>query len=107
MKLFALILAICISYLAAMPCADAILAAESCDTEAAHHHPPGENPDDHGDSDFCSPFCICSCCQTHIVTLGMEPVEAITLIPIHIKNSNEPHMIGLEAVFECWHPPNV
>lgn len=89
-----------------MPCGDDLF-AEVCSAEVAHHHPPGENPDDHEDSDFCSPFCICSCCQTHIVSLDLMQEEAIQLAPIHVKNDTEPIMFDQEAIFEYWHPPNV
>jgi len=105
-KLFATILAISIMYMSFLPCGDDLF-ADICSAEVAHHHPPGESPDDHEDSDFCSPFCICSCCQTHIVTLDVALTADIISILIPIKKDAEPHMVSQEAVFECWHPPNV
>lgn len=44
-----------------MPCAD----GHACESQEEAHHPTEQHHDsDH--EDFCSPFCTCHCCQTHV-----------------------------------------
>lgn len=69
MRFTALIFSVYIFALALMPCSD-----------SADHSHDGENQiaitQTHGDAaehhaDMCSPFCLCQCCQTSVVELGL------------------------------------
>jgi hypothetical protein len=61
MKLFSLILSFIVLVLTVNPCIDKPKEDSLLKTEIIHHTDDGNN---HNDTDHCSPFCICQCCQS-------------------------------------------
>ncbi|MFB6457980.1 DUF6660 family protein [Chitinophaga sp. Hz27] len=80
MKLFVYIFSIYIVLLSCLPCNDAAAVNDQLKQELVHStdtdHP-------HSQPDFCSPLCICSCCNVQVM-----PVTIHTYVPYHISSSH-------------------
>jgi len=64
MKFIAIIFSVYIVYLVTVPCIDAVFHATDSVIEHTSHQ---GNACNHGGSDACSPFCVCSCCGVVVV----------------------------------------
>ena len=101
-KVIPLILAVYTLLLCLMPCADAHGCEQLPDAgEVAHHD------DKHShEEDLCSPFCVCSCCGTHVTlvsgfTLTAETVQSIAIFPAVIEDS-------FSTIDQAiWQPPRI
>lgn len=59
MRIFTFIMAFIVFFASVIPCADSVGAVNNNQTvEISKNHQPALP----GDSDLCSPFCICTCC---------------------------------------------
>ncbi|WP_404818009.1 DUF6660 family protein [Reichenbachiella ulvae] len=59
----------------------------------------------HGESDDCSPFCICHCCHSHTVFHSIHYSTGIGLEPIVELQSNYRTLLSDLRVNAIWHPP--
>jgi len=64
MKFIALILSIYIFTLNLVPCEDSVVLDNKAQTEISQ---PAGDDHQHQDSDLCSPFCMCHCCQITVM----------------------------------------
>lgn len=89
--------------LSCLPCADAE-AMDFNDCTVSEHHSDGTHHDD-----FCSPFCICSCCGS-VVFSQQNPVF---LDAVHLPVISENKIPGYDSVFissffhNIWQPPKI
>ena len=73
MKLFAFIMAIFFLGLSLAPCDDSENYKE--DIVVVSDYQTHQSQD--ADTDLCSPFCICNCCQTHLVSDWLKMSESV------------------------------
>ena len=98
---FRLIFALYILSLAVMPCADGYTDV-SADTVVVIESPAG-----HQDEDLCAPFCICSCCASHIqlnyvAEIKCSPHKYDTkFITLYVINA------AVTQTASIWQPPRV
>ncbi|HEU5292046.1 MAG TPA: DUF6660 family protein [Cyclobacteriaceae bacterium] len=106
MKTIRLIAAIYIFLLSVCPCTDRETCADeekgfvTFSDDTGHHHTANE-------LDYCSPFCICSCCSTHA-----QPTYST-----NISNSNPLHNTQVNTLYverplfhnakAIWQPPKI
>lgn len=81
MKIFAVILSFIVLFLSANPCIDVV----KDNTTQKIELPQSADSNHASDSDHCSPFCTCHCCQTtvyvsEIITLNPSNAIAISYI---------------------------
>jgi hypothetical protein len=102
-RFFSIFFAIYIAAVTCMPCADGDVCADENQTENNLSF-----VDEHSDeeADLCSPFCVCSCCSSHVnqpkyFSFSFEPIESATLYAA----------MGFSAVqrisHAIWQPPRV
>jgi hypothetical protein len=80
-RLFSIFFAFYIASLTCMPCADGDVCADENEVET-NVALVGEHSEE--EMDLCSPFCVCSCCSSHVnqpryFNFSFEPVESATL----------------------------
>ncbi|MDB5255459.1 MAG: hypothetical protein JWM14_154 [Chitinophagaceae bacterium] len=83
------------------PCQDAYTCEDQAAHEASHSH-------EEDDMDTCSPFCICSCCntasvlQTYFVSFDFPKV-------IHHQKNHSPYLASmpLPVYNSIWQPPKL
>ena len=91
-----------------MPCADIHAATSSIAEQIAissdHEDCPHEN-----ENDFCSPFCICSCCgQTSLISQERNPIHKAIMV-----DSKDTEIYGTETNWaseyldRLFHPPKI
>ena len=106
MKPIRIIFALYIIFLTTIPCVDI---GENC----AHRHsgetglyPLNSKSNEHNDLDYCSPFCVCNCCQVNVVTQGCviltEP-SRVCINTLHVLTLGEIQEIPLPF----WQPPKI
>ena len=100
-----IIFALYIVILTTLPCVDI---EEYChlNTGSVSLCPLNSHSQEHSDTDCCSPFCVCNCCQVNVVTQGMvilqEPCR-ICMNTLHAINSGDIQEVPLPF----WQPPKV
>lgn len=107
MKLFSIIVSIYIVALSCLPCADLEVdsLAHTTTNFSANHNDHSHDKE----NDLCSPFCICSCCGSQIVSLFQT--DAINF-PIPLK-SIKTQLPTYKSVFasnfygSIWQPPQI
>ena len=100
-KIISALLTILFLGLLLFPCADEVI-GETCGTEV-HFHAQADQ-DHQSESDLCSPFCQCQCCQTHvakhqIINLGSFTVHFVKAIFIYTDD------LGKEIPDSLLQPP--
>lgn len=98
MKLTSLILAILIVFLSGMPCDDSAVA--SANTQLHHDHGGGS-----AESDNCSPFCVCRCCQVPVVIPVPSLYTPLTVLNRYTKTSYYQGFYSNGINHSIWHPP--
>ena len=106
MKSITFILALYLVSLAAFPCSDSKSCADEKKQGVAitvtgdHNHSGNEK-------DFCSPFCICSCCSVNVqvnniqgVTFAISPANG----KLNTLYSETPPLQNAESI---WQPPRI
>ncbi|RYF79180.1 MAG: hypothetical protein EOO03_18375 [Chitinophagaceae bacterium] len=106
MKALVLILSIIILGLSCLPCTDGKDVAwrsEGKYTQAVVVQSAGDTPH----SDFCTPFCSCSCCGVQISSVKMTGIEVD--LPIYKLTHNDTYLASpltpLPAII--WQPPQL
>ncbi|WP_146171078.1 DUF6660 family protein [Sphingobacterium faecium] len=103
MKIFVYILSLYFIALTMVPCADH--EQESSAVQTAEYKDIHHNEEEH--VDYCSPFCICSCCST---VLNIEHNTMISFVTVLLHSKDE---IAYESTFysfdysSIWHPPQL
>lgn len=107
MKFFLVFFSAFILFLSISPCCD-----EGDCSDTPKGYSKNISKDQHNESDHqevCSPFCLCSCCGSHVANTGI----ASTVIPISLIEQNEIN-INLytfqgTSKFEAtiWQPPQI
>lgn len=89
-----------------MPCSD----NDECKVDDLIENTSKSQQDDHQENEYCSPFCICSCCSFHAFQLQ---------IPSFIIKTKGTFAINTKSVFpysshysreissKCWQPPKL
>lgn len=108
MRYFTIFFALYILVLASMPCSDLHNECNSTkNTQSGlvqndnHNHKSDHN-------DFCSPFCICSCCHSIISLISTNTslnIIAINSIERNIKESIQNFMLISRFLGSIWQPP--
>lgn len=106
MKLFSAIFAVFMFFLSVMPCDDS-QGDKSPDLESHLHAQNSQDHEGHSETDDCSPFCVCQCCQTSII-FSINSFES----PINFSNTDIKfnfyqsfHPNGM--IHAIWHPPKI
>lgn len=106
MKLLALILSIIILGLSCLPCTDGkdnVWKGEGKTTQTIVAQLTGDTPH----SDFCNPFCSCSCCGVQISSVKMAGIEVS--LPIYKLTHNDTYVTSpltpLPTII--WQPPQL
>ena len=89
--------------LAVLPCADEVVqVTKDSQTEAISHDNESDHPEH---QDFCSPFCICSCCGSLVCVFSYatgfaNPDWLDTSFPL-------PSNLNFSSIYQegVWHPP--
>ena len=102
MKIIALILSIYILALNFTPCEDSKTFDDN-KTELSQKNNANHN---HNETDLCSPFCHCQCCQVHTADIGIStneplPVSISSKIYFYIDN------LGKDISSPILQPPRV
>ncbi|MBN9299233.1 MAG: hypothetical protein J0I41_19685 [Filimonas sp.] len=102
MRFSAFILAIIVLVLSCLPCTDSGATALKARTEVSSSKQlPG-----HAERDFCTPFCVCSCCSavyfTYSFPVTTPPV--VTASNIYISFLSAPL---IEIAYAIWQPPQL
>lgn len=106
MKTFSIILAVLVLFLSGIPCDDL---NQNNDGELLVYSQSNSH-DDHGDhqnSDACSPFCACQCCQSSAVPLNPILNAAITTYYIQKKPSYRQVFYPNGIIYSIWRPPQL
>ncbi|MBV8251154.1 MAG: hypothetical protein JO154_01005 [Chitinophaga sp.] len=102
MKLFIYILSIYILALSCIPCNDAdaavnnLIKSEQLTSSAADHHS--------AQPDFCSPLCICSCCNVQVMPVTTTFLAVFHPLAIYIFPNIIP-TLQPSAAASIWQPP--
>lgn len=105
MKFFAYIFSIYILALSLMPCTDALgmNAPNTSKTEITKTH--------NGDAehnDFCSPFCICSCCNTPVnITFDSFSIKVNKPVATSLKIPVFNFFFASNYYGSIWQPPKI
>lgn len=101
MKNFSFFLALFFAFLIAVPCSDGLSVNEN---EVAH----SQNHEDEKSTDFCTPFCTCSCCgaQYNIVKFDILNFSPITKTFFE-KISTDQYSVSFEIFYGIWQPPKI
>jgi hypothetical protein len=104
-RFFSIFFAIYIAAVTCMPCADGDVCADEQDmatelTVALADEHSGE------EADFCSPFCVCSCCNSHVnqpryFNFSFEPIESKTLYAATACSAVQ------RISYAIWQPPRL
>jgi len=102
LRITAAILSMMILTMVTIPCADSLL----CDSTSGTEQFTGL--DQHQETshiDFCTPFCSCHCCHTHITQIAFFSLQDIDLYqydsPAHSRQ-----LYGIMS-FSIWDPPRL
>ena len=106
MKALRFILALYIAFLTTLPCVDV---CDSCSPQGSGQislYPSNSHSQQHNETDCCSPFCVCNCCQVSVVMQNTiiipEPIRnCISEIPVCLSGKIR------EISLPFWQPPKV
>ena len=87
--------------LTVIPCDDVKGAA---DPETEMHSHDSHEHGEHSDTEGCSPFCVCNCCQTHIV-FSIYNFQALLAINIQSKPDFYSNFHPRSILYAIWRPP--
>ena len=82
-----------------MPCGD----KEDCNE--IKHEQSSQNHEDHQE-ETCTPFCVCSCCSTHFVVKGFQPLQTQIAV-INTVYTVHPESKTASAIIPIWQPPKI
>ena len=112
MKLAIHIFSIYMIALAFIPCGDTggglvQLADYLLETEHLEHSDHTQHSNDCGD-DFCSPFCVCTCCASVLDAPTNFPFQIKAILPIpETKPSFVSNLIPAAVYSAVWRPPAI
>jgi len=105
MKFFAYIFSIYILALSVMPCSDASNDCRS-KTEVAERADAHSHKSDHNDT--CSPFCICSCCNTPVnITFDSFSIKVNKPVATSLKIPVFNFFFASNYYGSIWKPPKI
>lgn len=104
MKYLVTILTVLVIYHSAIPCAD-VNGADDCGTETQFHAENNQNDDDHSDTDACSPFCVCQCCHTPIISCSNVVGSSTVTSKQYDKADYYQSFHTNSMIHAVWHPP--
>lgn len=94
------LLAIFFLYLSVIPCVDAV----ECQEENAEYQLKAEDGHNHdAEDDYCSPFCACQCCHSHITAPGLLAYFSHTQNSQEFSSYYSDHLSNIS--FSIWEPP--
>ena len=101
MKQVAIFFALYFLALTIMPCAD----NEKVSETYVEYHQSTDDHDHNEHEDFCSPLCVCNCCQTNItITQLFSFVPELKLKKQFIDTYRDEHS---NSFFHIWQPPKI
>lgn len=100
MKLVSIFVALFILGLMTIPCSDALASADDAATEIAYSD---IDESANFDGDFCSPFCSCHCCHTHLIS-DIKKLNEPILFPYDVYKAYYDRVI-IEPAFPIFQPP--
>ena len=101
MKIFTFILAVIVLTLSCMPCADAAATGMKSKLEIKK-----SLNNERQQSDFCSPFCICSCCAGFSINHTIPNIE--NLSKLHkINYTLSYYQAVIKISLPVWQPPKL
>ncbi len=103
MRLIATILSVYVLLLAFVPCADEF-SIETSQEQALLQD--DYHPDEEGHSDFCTPFCHCHCCHSHVTFMDTN-WHAQVITPFSEKRSAHLERKEYLFPFSIFQPPRV
>jgi len=100
MKIFALLFALYTMMLSIAPCSDGLMGKDKTPPviELSHNSHHQDNTDD------CSPFCQCTCCQSFVVIAIFHPLPAIPAFS-QKQFSAPAAQIPSRFAADFWQPP--
>lgn len=101
MKNLSFFLALFFAFLIAFPCSDGFSVNEN---EIAH----AQNHEENESTDFCSPFCVCSCCGAQYSSVKLEILSFEQLsTTIYEKISTFQYSVSFDVLYGIWQPPKI
>jgi hypothetical protein len=100
-KVFYIFFAFYFLSLSVMPCSD----SEDCN-EAKHTEQLAQAPDHDHANETCTPFCVCSCCATHVVFSNVPSVFYV-IAEIATVYTPQANADISSAVITIWQPPKL
>ena len=102
MKIFTFMMAFIIFFAGFVPCADGAVVNENHSAQIATNHQPSAPLD----ADFCSPFCICSCCGSFVFTPTLYPIVEIK--PCYNNKKEAFLRADISSIsLPIWQPPQL
>jgi len=96
-KVLSIILLILMTSLSGFPCDD--------HHEDTGHETHSHSQNDNGDTDDCSPFCICQCCQTLALVASVDFDDLYVVFPDIDYNSFDEDINQYGQFSSIWNPP--
>lgn len=104
MKLLSLILALSITLLALIPCAETSSCADEKECQESRSN-SCDASSEHETGDFCTPFCVMSCCISGIVISADQYNFTLPDLQIHIDFPSLENSPGAFFSHSIWQPP--
>lgn len=104
MKIFAFIMALMVLVLSFMPCMDDAYAMNSQNAKSLISK--SGQPQEHNDTDACSPFCTCNCCTGFTVLLTPQNVNHSNTLSTEKSSFHLPSKIS-DIALPVWQPPQL
>jgi len=104
-KFLAFILSIYILGLSFVTCNDNDIPDNTSNNDIVHVLKSDQHSDS-GETDFCSPFCSCQCCQININTVALISYDVISL-DIFTTIFSHPNQLAQDVTYSFFQPPQV
>ncbi len=99
-RIFYILFAFYFAALAFTPCSD----KEDCNE--VNHEQTAQNQNHEHQDEACTPFCVCSCCATHVVNTTFQ--NQFVIASIEVSSYREiPTSKVQGAVLPIWQPPQL
>ena len=107
MKFLNIILSIYLVALSCLPCAD--MEVNSAGHSLVAHQLEQDSHSHDKENDLCSPFCVCNCCGSQIVSFFKVETVSFTVVSKSIKTQLPTYKSILTSNFygSIWQPPQI
>lgn len=108
MRVFAFIMSLYMLCIACLPCNDMHDDALTTTSGQQQLAPNDHHDHDHEHSlDFCSPFCVCSCCSVHLIPLSASKISFLQLAFFSQEHALQNVSLSSLTLSPIWQPPQI